>query len=343
MLENLFGKTTMIGSMPQKDVREAFSLLDEYPLSIPAWPQLPKRSFLEGMIPQYTEGFPGVRIDRENRRIWVENDESLIDSMADFYENVVAEKMDEFAMSAAYAEGLHAFLELYSGKAGKLPLAKGQVTGPFTFGLTLNDQNGKAVLFDEQYKDVVIQGLTNKMLWQIDALGQCAEKIVVFLDEPILSGLGTPAYLGIENELVIDTFNDMVVAAHDAGAIVGSHCCGNMDWGILLGTDVDVIAFDAYFFGERLALYGSEVGEFLSRGGALAWGIVPTSDVEKLALETQSTLRKKIDTLAATFVSKGIAEDIVRRQIILTPSCGLGPLSPENSVTVLRLLNELTA
>jgi hypothetical protein len=333
----------MIGSMPHKEIRDAFALLDKYPLTVPAWPQLPKRSFREGMIPQYAEGFPGVHFDDANKKIWVENNDALIDCMAEFYENVVSENIGAFAMTAGHAAGFHEFMELHSGTKAKLAIAKGQVTGPFTFGLTLNDQNGKAVLFDEQYKDVVIQGLTNKMLWQIGMLKQCAEKVVVFLDEPILSGLGTPAYLGIQNDYVIDTFNDMVVAAHDAGAITGSHCCGNMDWGILLKTDIDIIAFDAYFFGEKLALFASEVADFLGRGGILAWGIVPTNDVDRLNKETASSLRSKIDELARVFSAKGIPEDTIRKQIILTPSCGMGPLAPPDSETVLRLLGEISA
>ncbi len=342
MLEQLLGKSTMIGSLPHKSADDAFGLLDAYPLSIPTWPQLPRRSFREGMIPQYTEGFPGIRMNEAEKKIWVENDESLIDAMADFYEKVVAEDIESFRMSAEHAEGLARFVDAHSSGNQRLGYAKGQVTGPFTFGLTLNDQNGKAVLFDEQYKDVVIQGLTNKMLWQIGTLSTCAERVIVFLDEPILSGLGTPAYLGIGNDFVIDTFNDMVVAAHDAGALVGSHCCGNMDWGILLATNIDIIAFDAYFFGEKLALYADKIGEFLGRGGVLAWGIVPTSDTGRLAGETKDTLASKINSLVSLFASKGVSEKTIGKRMILTPSCGLGPLDEENAKTVLRLLKEVT-
>jgi methionine synthase II (cobalamin-independent) len=331
----------MIGSLPHAKTDEAFRLLDTYPLSIPTWPQLPKKAFREGMIPQYTEGFPGIRIDESEKKIWVQNDESLIDSMAEFYECVVAENIDAFRISAAYAEGLSKFIDMHASGA-MLEYAKGQITGPFTFGLTLNDQNGKAVLFDEQYKDVVVQGLTNKLLWQIGALKACARQVIVFLDEPILSGLGTPAYLGIENDYVIDTFNDMVLAAHDAGAFVGSHCCGNTDWGILLETDLDIIAFDAYFFGEKLALYSDRIKNFLGRGGVLAWGIVPTSDTGRLANETKSSLESRIRDLAGVFTSKGIPEETIAKQVIFTPSCGMGSLTYPEAEKVLKLLKEIT-
>jgi methionine synthase II (cobalamin-independent) len=341
-LEGLYRKTTMIGSMPQKTTGEAFELLEKYTLSIPAWPQLPKRSFLEGMIPQYTEGFPGIRIDEAERKIWVESDDSIIDEMTEFYENIVSGNPDAFAMTEKHAAGFHEFKRLFEGKNPKLTYAKGQVTGPYTFGLTLNDQDGKAVWFDDQYRDAVIQGLTSKMLWQIGVLKQCAENVVVFLDEPILSGLGTPAYLGIDDEHVIATFNDFIKAAHDTGTIIGSHCCGNMDWGILLKTDIDIIAFDAYFFGEKLALYSEELIRFLGRGGILAWGIVPTNNVERLRKETVSSIRAAIVKLTDTFINKGVPSDIIKSRIIFTPSCGMGPLPTADSEAVLRLLKEIT-
>jgi hypothetical protein len=342
MNENLYKKTTMIGSLPQTNVDEAFAVLDKYPLTIPAWPQLPKRSFKEGMIPMYTEGFPGIRFDETEKKVWVQNDESLIDLMADFYENVVAENIGAFAMTEKHAAGFSGFIRRLDEKKIRLPIAKGQITGPFTFGLTLNDQTGKAVWFDEQYKDVVTQGLTFKLLWQIESLKRVADDVVVFLDEPILSGLGTPAYLGIENEHVISTFNDMIAAAHDAGAVTGSHCCGNMDWGILLKTDLDIIAFDAYFFGEKLALYGEELASFLSRGGILAWGIVPTNDVGRLRKENPASLKASIENLAKIFESKGIPGSMIRNQMILTPSCGIGPLSTSDSEIVLGLLRDIS-
>ena len=68
-------QTTMIGSLPHQDIDSAFELLKRFPLDIPVWSQLPKRSFKEGMMPQYCEGFPGIKIDEEERRIWLERDE----------------------------------------------------------------------------------------------------------------------------------------------------------------------------------------------------------------------------------------------------------------------------
>jgi hypothetical protein len=335
------GKTTIIGSMPQKTAEEALAAIDKHPLTIPAWPQLPRRSFKEAMIPQYSEGFPGIMVDEKQKRIWVQMNNQLIDSMTGFFENVVSENLDAFAVSPEYAAGLYAFLEQYGTK--KLPIAKGQLTGPFTFGLGLNDNEKKAVWFDEQYRDVVVNGLKMKALWQVRELKKIAEKVIIFFDEPILSALGTPAYISIQDEDVISVLNELAESLHETGALVGVHCCGNMDWGLLTKTELDIIAFDAYFYGDKLALYPDEINAFLKRGGHLAWGIVPTGQVEKLRNETRETQKQKIAELKDLFIQKNMDKELVRKRILFTPSCGMGSgsLNENDSELVLKLLAEI--
>ena len=332
----------MIGSMPQLDPESALRLLEKYPLSIPTWPQLPKRNFKEGMIQQYSEAFPGIRIDEIKKKIWVQQDEQLFEEMALFYEKIVAEDYSHFALSTDFASGLHHFLTVTAGQ-GKLPLIKGQVTGPFTFGLGLNDNHGKAVWFDPQYRDVVIKGIIAKALWLTGQLKGLAEDVIVFFDEPILSALGTPAYIGIQDEDVLQGLNEVIAALHQVNVTVGIHCCGNMDWGLLSRTLVDIISFDAYFFADRLILYPEEIETFLQKGGRLAWGLVPTNDFDTLEQETPQTLKQKIADTMQMFVTKGISENILRQQMVLTPSCGIGSLTEEGSHKVLHLLSEIKA
>jgi hypothetical protein len=237
----------MIGSMPHLTPKEALLALEQVPLTIPAWPQLPRRSFKEALIPQYTEAFPGIRVDEVAKRIWVQVDEDLPNAMVGFYENLVSEHVDAFAISEEYAAGLHSMLRQFAAANVKLPFLKGQVIGPFTFGLGLVDQERRSVWFDEQYRDIVLKGIGMKALWQIQQLQPYTEQVVIFFDEPVLSALGTAAYMMIKDEDVIKGLNEVCEISHDAGALVGVHCCGNMDWGLLASTKIDIIAFDAYF------------------------------------------------------------------------------------------------
>jgi len=328
----------MMGSMPHLTPADAAKALEQFPLTIPAWPQLPKRSFKEAMIPQYTEAFPGIQVDEEEQRIWVQVDDDLPNTMAEFYEHVINENVEAFAISEDYAVGLHFMLQHLAATPMKLPFLKGQVTGPFTFGLGLTDQDRRSVWFDDQYRDIVLKGLSMKALWQIQQLQPYTDQVVIFFDEPVLSALGTPAYMMIQDDDVINALNEVFEVAHNAGALVGVHCCGNMDWGLLASTTLDIIAFDGYFYGDKVALYPDQIKAFLNRGGMLASGLVPTGDVDKLHDETADSLKQKHEILIQEFVNKGIAEDTLRSQFLFTPSCGMGTLSEDDTDLVLDLL-----
>lgn len=336
-------QTAMIGSMPQLNADDALALLEKYPLSIPTWPQLPKTSFKEAMIPQYCEGFPGIKIDENEKKIWVEKDNELINSIATFFEKIIENNYDAFAISKEYAKGFHSFFEMYKDKGNKLPFAKGQITGPFTFGLGLSDNEKKSVWYDEQYKEVVINGLKFKALWQYNKLKEISEKVIIFMDEPILSALGTSAYLSIQDNDVINVINEIADALRQEGIIVGIHCCGNTDWGLITKCNIDILAFDAYFYGDRVSLYGNELKTFLEKGNMLAFGIIPTSDANKLNNESKDNLVQKISLLINNLEKKGIDKDLIKNQMVFTPSCGFGSgsLSIEESELVLKLLNEL--
>jgi methionine synthase II (cobalamin-independent) len=331
------GQSFMIGSMPHKRVEEAFAVLDRFPLDIPTWPQLPARSFVEGMIPQCSEGFPGIRIDAEEKSIRLDRSSGLVEAMTEAYEAVIAEDRDYFAISADFAQGLHRFLER-SGNDGPRHVAKGQITGPFTFGLGLNDDEGKAIWWDDGYRDLIYGGLALKGAWQVEKMKEVAERVIMFCDEPILSALGTPAYMGVRNEEVVEGLNRVIDPVKAAGAIVGMHCCGNMDWAITTQANLDVISFDAYEFGNKSIIYASEISGFLERGGYLAWGIVPTGDPDAVARETVDSLVERMDRLIKLFADAGVDETVLLKRSLYTPSCGVGSLPEESGARVLELL-----
>ncbi len=95
--------TAMIGSLPHKDPAAALKALAGFPLGIPTWPQLPKRSFKESMTVQYSQGFPGIVVDEAASAIRVERNERLLEEMASFYEAIVAGNEDPFATTGEYA------------------------------------------------------------------------------------------------------------------------------------------------------------------------------------------------------------------------------------------------
>lgn len=76
--------------------------------------------------------------------------------------------------------------------------------------------------------------------------------------------------------MVKKDLNAIFEAIHSNDSLAGVHSCAAMDWTILYESMVDIVNLDVYNFGRSLLPFARETGEFLERGGAMAWGIVPT-------------------------------------------------------------------
>ena len=326
-------RATVIGSMPHTDPSAACSLVTRYLKDIPIWPQLPRRSFLENMYIQFSQGFPGVVL-KENS-IYVDRSQDLNTPLEQLYAAYLKNDFDKYPVSPDYAAGLHTFLSLENLS----PLAvKGQVTGPISWGLTVTDDNRRSVLYDDVLGDAVAKLLKLKASWQEKALAQICKNTIIFVDEPYMASFGS-AFVSLSREKVINLLEEVFSGIN---GLTGVHCCGNTDWSVLLGTSTDILSFDTYNYGQSLSLYPSEVKDFLGRNGVIAWGIVP-DEAEALAKETVASLKDRLEEAMAPFTRNGVRFKQLIEQGLLTPSCGLAPLASEEAVTpALELLSELS-
>jgi len=270
------------------------------------------------------------------------------EAFAVFYENYMT-AMDEdsgtgdcsaMSISENFSHGIYALEKALQAKGGKIPWAKVQTTGPCSFALTIVDENKRALWYNDEFRDVVIKALAMKCRWQIQKFKQYADNIICFIDEPILSAFGSSTYVSVSRDEVVAALQETIAAVHADGALAGIHCCGNTEWSILIDAGVDIVNFDAFGFGETIAMYPEAVKAHLERGGILAWGVVPTSaaireqTVEKLAAH----LEKMIDNLA----SKGIDKKLIAEQAMITPSCGTGSMDPADAEKVFETLFQLS-
>ena len=323
--------TTGIGSLPHLNALEASRLiLDTF--DIPFWPQLPALSFREFMVPQYSEGLPFLKIDTGKEAIWIERNGS--DELERFYEGWTEES--RVAISEDFAKGLHTFLEVI--KYRRFNILKGHVTGPLTFSLGLKDNSGKAVYFDEEFRELSLMILKAKTRWQLDQLKQHAEEVIIFIDEPILSALGSSSYLGVSEAEASRLLKELIDVIKGEGGISGIHCCGNANWPLVIDCRPDIINFDAYDYADTLALYPAEFKAFLERGGCLAWGAVPTSDA--IAGENPESIRSRFQK-GVEQLSVHIPGDLIFSNLLLTPSCGTGSRTIEETLKIFQLLMRL--
>jgi len=323
--------TTGIGSLPHRDPEAACRFVLES-VDIPFWPQLPLLSFREFMIPQYAEGLPFLHIDEDKERIWVARDDS--DQLLHFYETCTTDWLSP--ISENVAKGLHVFLNMIEGK--QFRFLKGQVTGPLTFTLGLKDADGRYIYFDEELREISLLLLKAKIRWQVHVLRQSADTVVIFIDEPILSALGTSGYLGVAPSEALRLLQETVSAVQNAGAVPAIHCCGKADWPLVIQSNVKIINFDAYEYSETISLYPREFTGFLRAGGHLAWGIVPTT--EAIVTEHVASIRSRFDK-HMEMLAHSIPSELLHSQILLTPACGAGSRTTDEAVKVFEMLNEL--
>ena len=324
---------TIIGSMPHTDPAAACAQVLEYLKDIPAWPQLPRRSFKENMNAQFSEGFPGIRLNNDN--LSVDHTRDLDAPLERLYTAYLDEDVDKYPTTSDYAAGLHAFLGSHDLKPRAV---KGQITGPLTWGLSVIDEEGKAILYDDILGDAVAKFLRLKAGWQEKRLREISPDTIIFVDEPYMASFGSVA-VPVAKEKVADLLDEVF---RGIKGIKGVHCCGNTDWSALLGTSLDILSFDAYNYAESLSLYPKEVKAFLDRKGVIAWGIIP-NDSPALGKESAAALKDRLEEAMVPFTRNGLPFKQLVAQSLITPSCTLASLeSPDASARALELLVELS-
>lgn len=339
---------TAIGSMPFADPDYAVKVSLERLPEAPIWPQLPRLGMREQMEVQYSEGIPCAVIDEVKKRMFIDTSKDYSELFADFYEKYIA-AMDPdsgngdcsaLAISAEFSKGIPALEKALKASGKKLPFVKVQTTGPCSFALTIVDENKRAIYYNEEFRDVIVKALAMKCRWQVQKFKPYGENVICFIDEPILSAFGSSTYVSVKREDVVALLKEMIAAVHAGGGIAGIHCCGNTEWSILVDAEVDIINFDAFEYGETISMYGAHIKKHLARGGALAWGVVPTSTAirEATAASLEAQLEKVMDKLAA----QGIDKKAIVEQSLITPSCGTGSMEVADAEKVFLMVAELS-
>ena len=339
---------TGIGSMPFIDPEHAIDVSLLRMPQAPIWPQLPQLGFREHMEIQYSEGMPCTVIDEEKGRMHFDTVKDYSEEFAVFYEAYMA-AMDPdggngdcsaMAMSPEYSKGIYALLKRLKATEVHLPFIKVQTTGPCSFALTIVDQDKRAIYYNEEFRDMIVKALAMKCRWQIQKFKPLAERIICFIDEPILSAFGSSTYISVKRDDIVGLLAEMISAIHSDSAVSGVHCCGNTEWSILIDAGIDIVNFDAFEFGDTILMYSDAVKKHLERGGMLAWGIVPTS--LKIREQSIDGLVARLESMIDTLSAKGIDRYLIAQQAILTPSCGTGSMEPQDAEKVFEMLADLS-
>ncbi|MBU2551665.1 MAG: hypothetical protein KKB20_24855 [Proteobacteria bacterium] len=312
--------TTAMAVMPHTNPDHA--LETALSLDVPFWPQLPMLSYFEDMYVQASEHFPGIVLDLENRTLRFSMDKFMLEleeALAHF------EEPGYFDITPDYSAVYHRFLEM---DLSDRPAIRGQLEGPISFGLNIQDQDDRPILFDDTVRPFMLDFMARRVNVQLTRLKQLNENAFMFVDEPGLQFLfsAMSGYNDVAARQDLDYFFSQIERPR------GVHLCGNPDWDFLLGQDLDVLSLDVYTNGEVFSSYAASIRRFLDRGGVLVWGIAPTN-FEPFEAENLESLEKRLVELWDKLDGKGIDRDFLLSRSMLSPAtCCL--INPDREKTV---------
>ncbi len=334
---------TLIGSLPLKDHVQATRLVLEFTPEIPLWVQLPCYPE-ERLLSQFSEHLPGIRGEEDNLYFDTEDPEfetELLSFFEQYLEVTEAGKPLEqsiFAFSEKTGRGFNEFLRQVE-QLKQAPYAlKGQITGPFTMLTGLKDRAGKMAFYDMRIRETVVKAIGLKARYQVEQMKKRADRVLLFLDEPGLSGFGSSAMVGIPKDDVITDLKEVIQQVKEAGGLCGIHVCANTDWSVVLSAGIDILSFDAYGFFDRILIFKQMIISFMKQGGVIAWGLVPTLNQDDLIREDLPSLLRRWESCVNQL---GADPDLTRSQALITPSCGTGLLPQELAMRALELTRGL--
>ncbi len=324
--------TTAMAVMPHTDVKRA--LETALSLDIPFWPQLPHYSYYEDMYVQASEHFPGIVLDMEKRTL-----RFSMEKFAMELEEAMANMEDPsyFDISPTYSVVYHRFLEM---DLKKRPAIRGQLEGPISFGLNVQDQDDRPILFDDTIRPFMLEFMARRINVQLSRLKEKNPNAFMFVDEPGLQFLfsAMAGYNNVAAHMDMESFFAMTDRPR------GVHLCGNPDWDFLLSLDLDILSLDVYTNGEIFTGYASSIKRFLDRGASLVWGIAPTN-FEPFEKETIESIEARLLEIWTALGKKGIDRDFLLARSLLSPAtCCL--VNPDREKTVEKaflMIKELSA
>lgn len=294
------GMATSMGSLPHRDADEAAAFVLARHPDLPAAPQLPARSPLEGMVAQAARGIEGVRVDPDGS---IHVDPAGLDPGAP-----VRTPID----GSSHA-GLLAFLAHAAGRTGPV---KVQLTGPVTLGLALLHAGADPeVAFPVAGAAVSAQA---RDLVQLCQRRLPDAPVVAMLDEPGLVALPAGG-IPLAADAVIDLLSGSLATLEGAGAATGVHCCGATDWRLVSQAGPTILALPT---DPAIVLDGAAgaLATHLERGGWVAWGAVPSD--QPLGTDPDR-LWRRLTALWCELVRSGCDPGLLRTQALVTPACGL--------------------
>jgi hypothetical protein len=296
---------TGIGSLGHTDAAAAVQDVLALDLDLPFWPQLPRLGPQETMVVQAAHATGLLE---------------PLDVRGAAWRFRGATRADPHPFEP-HAAGLAAFVEAVAGR--RLPHIKGQWTGPATLAAAVVLDGATALRDEPESCDAVLDALHRNVVAQAQLLLQHADRVDLWLDEPLFATVHAPGRFDIG---AARAWYRRLAAACGSHVRVGVHDCAAVDAG-LFEIGVPVLSIDA------TAGLGAEARAALGRHlrhGWVAWGVLPT------APHVEVSPRAVVAAMGACTAGLDIDAETLAAHSLVTPACGLAALDAEAGVSRLR-------
>jgi len=311
------GSTTAVGGLPHRNVSTAIDFARSS-FDIPTIPSLPRRSPAESSIAQALVGMEGVSLGQYGT---VAVDAERLDPEA-----VVATDLhlDSFG-------GFSAFLDDVGADELTGPV-KWQTVGPISLGIALCRAGASPDVAFPMARGAVTHRL-RALAAAVASVAPDAQQLVV-LDEPFAGDVMAREF-PIPPDAAIDLLSS-AMAVLEPVADVGVHCCREADIATMLESGPKVLSVPAT---QRLVPLAGYIDRFLRNGGWIAWGAVATEGPVGI---TSQRAWHQLSTLWCELVQRGCDPELIRRQCLLTPECGLAAHSTTVADRICRALRDVS-
>jgi len=311
------GRSLGMGSLPHRDnaAAAAFAMAE---FDIATIPTLPRRSPAEALVAQAIAGLPGVSFGQYGSM--------AIDSSRLAAGGEISSNLDNDAFG-----GLRAFLDLarrihFDGAA-----VKWQFVGPVTLGVALV----RAGLDDQPAFQLAAKAVRHHVA---DISARISEVLpnspqLLLLDEPGLVDL-MEADFPVPPDLAVDLMST-AMAAVPASVMTGLHCCGPCDVATMLTAGPRALSIPA---SPAVLDWAGYLQRFLDDGGTVVWGVIQSDGPIS---PTAGRPWQSLSSLWCDLVERGCDPSLLRRQSLVSPTCGLGAHSVSVARRVARLTTEV--
>ncbi len=324
------GTATGIGSMPGTDPAEACRVVFGELPDLPYLPELPDRG-------------PGADLTGRTAALLVDLPVQVTPAG---WKLTDRPGRDLTRAAGFWSRDLDTLEETASGYTGPVKI---QVCGPWTLAATLElSHSANPALSDlGAVADLAASLAEGLAAHTADVRKRIpGATMLVQLDEPALpaalagrvptaSGLTTVAAV---DRVVVTQRLATVLAAPSAATVV--HCCGRAAaaFGEIMAAGATAVSFDLDLLPVRET---DRVAELAEAGLGLLVGALPTASAAQLDTGPQSLApRQTAEAVVSMWRRTGLATDLLAAQVVITPACGLGRVSPAAATAALAHCRE---